>query len=503
MSRIWNLLEFLDDWLNPIVVKELRQAVAGRFVTAMLILFLLVQLAAIALTLVDRSYVYQGFSAGREAFTTLMVLLMLTTTVIIPIYSGVRIAGERSDTNLDLLFITTIKPGGIVKGKLFASLAVALLIYSACAPFLTFTYLLRGIDLPTIFTVLLISLFAVATNIMISLFLGCLPASAIFRYLLIPVALLFFFQNFGITMAFMQDLVRNGVGSRLGSWDFWLGGSLAVSMDVLVILALFVMTTTVLTPPQANRALPVRRIVTLGWLFMGGLVALITWTEGTVHALEAWASISTFIFSVAFLAGVSERDDPGIRVRKEIPVGGIRRILAFLFYSGSANGVIWAAMMIAGTLGFGVFFSHVVLSAPGVFGRFTSSSTMFQLIGMAMYFYAYSMSAMLLNRYLFAQRFDGSVTWVVALFLAAIGGTAGPLLGWILFQSNSYVWMIANPIMIADRTYQDGAFAFALVWCLVVTLLSVPWFSKQVQNFKPLSPTRKKVPPVVSDVLPA
>ena len=33
-------------------------------------------------------------------------------------------------------------------------MALTLLIYSACMPFLIMTYLLRGIDLPTIFTVL-------------------------------------------------------------------------------------------------------------------------------------------------------------------------------------------------------------------------------------------------------------------------------------------------------------------------------------------------------------
>ena len=44
--RQWRaILQRTDDLLNPIVVKELRQAVQGRFVVGVLILFLLISVA--------------------------------------------------------------------------------------------------------------------------------------------------------------------------------------------------------------------------------------------------------------------------------------------------------------------------------------------------------------------------------------------------------------------------------------------------------------------------
>ena len=50
----------MDDWLNPIVVKELRQAVQGKFVAAALLLLLIIQLAALGIYIVSN-----GDFAGR------------------------------------------------------------------------------------------------------------------------------------------------------------------------------------------------------------------------------------------------------------------------------------------------------------------------------------------------------------------------------------------------------------------------------------------------------
>ena len=43
----------LDDWLNPIVVKELRQAVRSRVVVAGLMLFLLLEIGILALYILN------------------------------------------------------------------------------------------------------------------------------------------------------------------------------------------------------------------------------------------------------------------------------------------------------------------------------------------------------------------------------------------------------------------------------------------------------------------
>src|SRR5204863_1400529 len=78
--------------------------------------------------------------------------------VVVP-YSAFRsLAAEREDNTYDLLSITTLRPWQIVSGKLGSAIVQMGVYFSAITPCLAFTYLLRGIDLPTI-AVLLTYLF--------------------------------------------------------------------------------------------------------------------------------------------------------------------------------------------------------------------------------------------------------------------------------------------------------------------------------------------------------
>ena len=78
MKSITNTFEKISDSLNPIVVKEVRQAVQGKFLVVVLMLFLVVQLFAMGISLaVMRVFSASGitfstFSAGRTIFTVLL-----------------------------------------------------------------------------------------------------------------------------------------------------------------------------------------------------------------------------------------------------------------------------------------------------------------------------------------------------------------------------------------------------------------------------------------------
>ena len=56
---------------------------------------------------------------------------------------------------------------------------------------MTFTYLLRGVDLPSIFILLALTFILAAVGIQCAIFLGCIPANRVFR-LIIGVAWLVF-----------------------------------------------------------------------------------------------------------------------------------------------------------------------------------------------------------------------------------------------------------------------------------------------------------------------
>ena len=218
-------LDRVDDLLNPIVVKELRQAVKSRIVMAALMLFLLIQLAILlfSLSFDDRHRGLEDASlhAGRQIFQVLQGILLGTCMLLVPAYAGIRLAAEHSDTNVDLLFISTLRPFGIIAGKLQASIVLILLIFSACALFMTFTYLLRGIDIPSIILVLALDFLVVLVGTQGAIFLGAVPANMGLKLLLGLVGLGAIGTLFGNAMVASIELLDSAW--ELG-WTRWRSG---------------------------------------------------------------------------------------------------------------------------------------------------------------------------------------------------------------------------------------------------------------------------------------
>ena len=65
----------LSDRINPIVVKELRQAAQSRFVIAALLTLLTIQIFAIGIYILASGASLFGFDAGRQSFLMLFSIL--------------------------------------------------------------------------------------------------------------------------------------------------------------------------------------------------------------------------------------------------------------------------------------------------------------------------------------------------------------------------------------------------------------------------------------------
>ena len=174
-------MQAISDRANPVVVKELRQAVQSRLVIAILLLFLLANVVIVSGYLILSVDSTTSERAGQDLFGGLFVVLVATCMIFVPLYAAVRLTMERNDSNIDLLFITTISPAAIIRGKFWAAVALAGLIYSASMPFLTFTYLLRGIDLPSIFFGLAVAFLITAVTIMLAIFVGSVSGGLLLR----------------------------------------------------------------------------------------------------------------------------------------------------------------------------------------------------------------------------------------------------------------------------------------------------------------------------------
>src|SRR5476651_2390102 len=174
------------EWeMNPIVIKELRQGVRSWTVTGMLLLFLVVLFIASLGFLVTQTFdVGANMGLGGTMFSAFTVILAGASILFIPLYIGIRVAQERQDNNPDLLYVTTLSPTRIIFGKFLCGAYIAVLYISACMPFMAFTNLLRGVDLPTVFFILFYLFLVVCAANMIAIFCACLPMSRPFKILL-------------------------------------------------------------------------------------------------------------------------------------------------------------------------------------------------------------------------------------------------------------------------------------------------------------------------------
>lgn len=485
-----------SDRVNPIAVKELRQAVRSRIVTGMLVFFLILQFVVVALYLLMQPSAASDLTSGRDLAAALYAILMFLCVVFVPMYSGIRLAWERSTAHCDLMFATTISAWAIIRGKMLTAALIVGLLYSACAPFMVFTYLLRGIDLPVIFMMLGTGLVYIMAAVQFALFLACIPASRLAKILLGLFSLGTILYLAGASL-FLGVAMLTGSGfffPAVSTGQFWVGAALGGASALAGIGTLYFLSVALIRPPSANRMLPVRIYVTVVWLLAGTVAAIWAIVGGVGEMILVWAVTSSVLLAGAMLLAVSERESWRPRVRRSIPRGIVARAVAFLFYSGSAGGVLWTSLMLGLTL-----LAVLLLEARGYLSTLNSIEILYICGGIALYALAYCLTGGLLRRLVrrLGWRIPHYYTWVLVMALATVGSVVPPLLLLIMAYDTGHWWNIAyatgplaflNPFYLGVSINRDSRILFVLVWAAVVAVASIPWFVGQVRGFRPLKP---------------
>ena len=479
-------VQFVDDRMNPIVVKELRQAVQSRFVTVVLVLFLAVELFTIAAFMLASDNIGADFQMGRNVFVALEVMLLGTCLLFVPLYAGIRLAAERSATNVDLLFITTIRPASIIWGKFLAGLIVTVLIYSVCAPFMVLTYLLRGIDIPTILLVLGIDLLVIIATMQLALLVASMRLTLVLKILLAILAFNGVIGLFSLTVSLTTTMLYFGGGPDFGSWDFWGPALPRLTTCLAGIGLMFFFSVALISPPSSNRALGVRLYLTLVWVVSGAICYLIATMTGEQGYILAWSTISVLLFSLMLFIVINERDVWTSRLLRTVPKRAWLRPLAFLFYSGSAGGVILFTLLIAASLVVLYYYHHAVL--------FRTHEFMLTWSNFSLYCLCYALSGVLLVRYALKKYVAITATFVISLFLMTLAVIVPPLVTFFIDPSGwdhgTPGWLIANPLGVfydsGGLNYQYRCLWFTSVWAAAVVVMCLPWAFRQMRNFKPL-----------------
>jgi hypothetical protein len=478
----------MNDRINPIVLKELRQAVQSRFVTAALLTLLTIQLAAIGIYLLGSGDSLFDFTSGRNVFMMLFAILQGVSMLFVPLYTAARLAGERSDTNMDLLFITTLKPRGIIAGKMLAATVLAVLVYSACMPFITFTYFLRGIDLPAIFLSIGVGFFVVLACTQLAVVVACMPINRSFKVILAILTLIVFVIAYVMLMSWAGRVAW--VGYR-GGWrtraDFWRFLVFVLGCVAIIAGLLFAIAVALIKPMASNRARPVRVYLTAAWALAGAAAMLDSVLEQRHSPVAVWNGLFCGLFAASFFAAVSERDAYGRRLLREVRPSPVRRAFAFLFSSGAANGVVWAALMIGLTLAVVWLWAKSAMSRMLIGDLVESAKWMG---GISLYFFCYALSGSLLRRHLL-RRIPSEFTWLVAAILLAMGGTLPIVTGYLLFFNDQWAtndfgrWFVGNPFAWEYKSNRVFYATVGGVWAALAMALSLPWFLARWRQFIP------------------
>jgi hypothetical protein len=488
ITSVWAWVKARGERFNPVVVKEFRQAVRSRFVIAVLMLFLLVDLLVMGAFLLLSADTAANADAGRNVFMTLLVILIITCVGFVPLYSGVRLSLERNDANIDLLYITTVSPGAIIRGKYFTAMALTLLIFSASAPFLVLTYLLRGIDIPTIGYALSLTFLVCAAANAMGIFAGCVPGSWFGRGLAALGMLILLLWTIVMTIGWIERTLMFGRGMMSGRSP-WAELGTMVLLELLAVGLFHVLSVAIVSPKPANRMLIPRVYVTVAWAVSGIVFYIWSLVESNCGPMVFWLILSTIVLAGFAVLALGERDAWGRRIRATIPHNPPVRLLAFLFYTGSAGGLAWATLLFGATLvvclgpspTFGLSLHQDLATAAG------NSAICFG------YILCYCLTAAIF-RMLFLKRLSTIHMPPIAMLL----GVAACLLPYLLaffFLDSSAWWredsnwfLLGGPMVLTTSRGPSATAAGPVVigWLLIALLLSVEWWGGQFRRFKGL-----------------
>ncbi len=317
-SAAGRLLMRLGDRLNPILVKETRQALKSR---QFAITFGLLLIAVWVWTIMGMAFIGAPLWYGAEGskmFFGYYLILALPLLVIVP-YGALRsLAGEHEEHTYDLLAITTLRPRQIVGGKLGSSIVQMVIYLSAVSPCLAFTYMLRGIDVPTIGVVIAFTMLVSLGLSVIGLLVGTLSTARHWQVVLSVLAILALFFVFFSSCGFVQWPLSEGL--PFAEPAFWQVCAAWLSISAGYIAIVFLAAAARLGFPSENRSTPLRVVMLLQQLLLTGWVAFAILSAPSLNVdiefLSAFVIASGLHWYVMGVFMTGESPDLSLRVKR-------------------------------------------------------------------------------------------------------------------------------------------------------------------------------------------
>jgi hypothetical protein len=496
-ARFEDLLARLSEHLNPILVKEARQALKSRQFT---ITFILVLLAGWCWSILGIALIGPGvyWSAdGPSMFYGYFLILAFPLIVIVPYGAYRSLASEREDRTYELLSITTLKPRQIIGGKLAGATLQMIVYLSAISPCLAFTYLLRGLD---ILTIGMIIVYLCLASLGLSMFCLLLATGTSEKYqqVVLSVAIVFGLAA-ALIFAYVIAISMLSFNAGFDDEEFWVVNAAFLSIYSSYFALFFLAAASQISFPGSNRSTPLR-IVTLvqqalllAWI--GGI-----WTLDVPDLEELVAplillGIHWYAMGI-FMTGEPRELSP--RVKRDLPQSFLGRTFLTWFNPGPASGYVFALTNYCGACAF-VIGTMIVVALTRGFGKpdqvlLTCSLGLSYL---AIYLGIGRLLLGWLGRYVATTVAIRFIFHLVLLFL----GTMIPLtiqLTIPFLRDNGYTLLqISNPFWTMNEAVENAPSyeVWGAAWILgfagaVVFALNLPAIAEEVRQLRIAAPAR-------------
>jgi hypothetical protein len=342
-DKFFHLTDYLTDRLNPILVKETRQALKSRqFIVTFTLLLTIAWLISVFGAMLYGPAIEYG-SPGHGFFSAYCLVIGFAILFVVPFGAFRSMLTERDQNTFELLSISTLSPRQIVTGKLLSSLVQVFIYYSAIAPFIAFTSLLQGFDLPLAVLFLLVGLAWSTFVCMVSIMLSTLSDSRQWQAMTTIGMIILLLVQLVFALVISVDALNFSVS--LDSAEFWWGLiSWLVGAGSYFLLAQQIAVSR-LTFESGNRSSGIRVISTLQfWLLWGGILAYGWWYGGGASIDDdmvfSFALMSCFHWLIVGLIFSTEPEHISRRVRRSLPRSKGLRLLMAPWMPGGRRGLL-------------------------------------------------------------------------------------------------------------------------------------------------------------------
>lgn len=315
----------LDDWLSPILVKELRQGMRAR---VFVISFLLLQVFLCVLVLVNLAAQddHQTLEAQGHFFWVIVGFALL---ILMPFRGLVTVSLEVKNRTMETIMLTRMTAWRVVFGKWSALFAQSLLLVSAVLPYVVLRYFIGGDDVVSDFAWLTLLLWLSGILSAASIAISALGNAVIRIIILVGVV--------GVIGSGAGDFSSPGfsVGPpwEVAGWMLLFG--------LFVPALLFELTASSLAPASENHAIR-RRFLAIAFLLLAGGFAAVTKSDFKVGVIvPILILIGVCYFELAEKPRVLPR-----MVRSFVQKGWLGRIGAVFFLPGWPSALLFSLIVI-------------------------------------------------------------------------------------------------------------------------------------------------------------